>query len=94
MNVFLLHFLILTPIDAFLNLSPDYGTLRYQQPLPTLFLSSPELKTTEEDTFIKESLLENALFARMPQFSLQKLIDAYRKKEATKGEVIVKKVIA
>ncbi|CAJ1956771.1 unnamed protein product [Cylindrotheca closterium] len=47
-------------------------------------------KTKEETAFIRECLLENALFSSMSELSLQNLIENFEKAEGGKGEVITR----
>ncbi len=51
--------------------------------------SSPTAKTADEEIFIKQALLQNSLFAGIPEETFEELISALEKKMAQLGETII-----
>lgn len=51
--------------------------------------SSPTSKTADEEKFIKQALLQNSLFAGIPEETFKELISALEKKTAQLGDTII-----
>ena len=88
----MIYLVILTCVVLFHDVTTGFLFIDRRQPqqrFSTLSLSAATSKSEEEAKFIKTSLLQNALFAELPETALQTLVDAFEEKEAKRGEKIV-----
>lgn len=90
MQVFLVSFLFVLPISGFLT-PLTKASVHVKHDVSPLFASIRfGAKTADEVDFIEKSLLANSLFSGIPKTNLMKMVNACEKKQAPKGEVIIR----